>query len=90
MTTATAICATPRVPSTTLSVVKQTGVMRGSCPSCSQVRTFLVLMTEIECGCNNALIVAQLLKEIDDYPEHVCCSREHLQKSATQVQLSPC
>jgi len=39
---------------------------------------------------DNKLLIAQLQREIDDYPEHECCSCErlHLRKAVTRVKLS--
>ena len=45
---------------------------------------------ESELLVGNALLIAQLQKEIDDYPEHACCSCErlHQRKAVTRVKLS--
>ena len=39
---------------------------------------------------DNILLIAQLQKEIDDYPHHACCSCErlHQRKAVTRVELS--
>ena len=39
---------------------------------------------------DNALLIAKLEKEIDDYPEHACCSYKclHQRKAVTWVKLS--
>ena len=39
---------------------------------------------------DNALLIAQLQKEIDDYPQHACCSCErlHQRKAVSRVELS--
>ena len=45
---------------------------------------------ESELLVDNALLIVQLQKEIDDYPEHACCSCEclHQRKAVTRVKLS--
>jgi len=44
---------------------------------------------ESELLVDNALLVAQLQKEIDEYPEHACCSYEllHQREAVTGVKL---
>ena len=45
---------------------------------------------EIQLLTKHAQLITELEMEIDDYPEHVCCSCEYLRqrKSVTQVKLS--
>ena len=45
---------------------------------------------ESELLLTHALLITQLEKEIDDFPEHACCSCDqlHQRKSVTRVKLS--
>ena len=49
-----------------------------------------VFQPESELLLTDALLITQLEKEIDDFPEHACCScnQLHQRKSVTRVKLS--
>ena len=59
---------------------------------CCKIKIFNLVFSQLESQLvvTHAKLITQLEKEINDYPEHVCCSCEqlHQRKSVTRVNIS--